>query len=308
MKKFLYKSIVLIIPILIVIAIVEVQLSKVKNSMDYKKTNLQKVASDVNTVILGSSQSYYGINPAYFSTKTFNLANSSQSIYYDKEILLKEIEHLTSLKNVIIPISYFSLYYNLEEGKESWRINYYKKFWDIKSLEYNLFDIKNYSLLALYSPEKCMEYFQAGLSKTDLSEGVDEVGFLKRDSAGLENRISNDLGRERFKYHTSILNQRNLPSITNYLDEIAILLKKKNVAIFFVSLPIYKTYSQYLDPKIVSKNDSIINTLCKQYNCNYSNYSSDTRFVKEDFYDNDHLNVYGATKFSKILDSMIHKK
>jgi hypothetical protein len=308
MKKFIFKSIVLIIPILIVILVVENQLSKVKNSMNYKKNSLRKKSSEINTIILGSSQSYYGINPSFFSTKTFNLANSSQSIYYDKEILLKEIEGLTSLKNVIIPISYFSLFYKLEDGKEAWRINYYKKFWDIKSVDYNFFDVKNYSLLALYSPEKSINYIQKGVSKIDLSEGVDETGFLKRDSAGLSNRISNNLGRERIKYHTSLINEQNLSSILNSIDEMATMLIKKKINIYFLSLPIYKTYSDYLDNKIVAKNDSIINTLCKKYYCTYNNYSLDTRFVKEDFYDNDHLNVFGANKFSKILDSIIQSK
>lgn len=308
MKKIIFKIIFLIVPVLFVITLVENQLIKVKNSMSYKKINLTKKSNDIKTLILGNSQSYYGINPACFSTNTYNLANSSQSIYYDKEILFKEFDRLINLKNVIIPISYFSLYYDLEEGKEAWRINYYKYFWDIKSLNYNYLDVKNYSLLALYTPVKSIEYLQKGVSKIDLSEGTDKNGFLKRDSTGLRDRISNDLGLIRIKYHKSIMNKNNLYSNLKLIDEMAARLIKKKINIYFVSLPLYKTYSKYLDNKIVNKNDSIIKALCRKYNAKYYNYSLDKRFVKEDFYDNDHLNFIGANKFSKILDSIVQKK
>ena len=46
----------------------------------------------------------------------------------------------------------------------------------------------------------------------------------------------------------------------------------------------------------------------KKYGIEYYNYLKHSRFVKEDFKDNDHLNPKGAEKFSKIVDMEILKK
>ena len=112
MKKIITKLLLLLVPILLVLLVIEFQLTKVKNSYNAKISGLAKCANQVNTIILGSSQSYYGINPVYFTSKAFNLANASQTLNYDKEILFKEIGKLPNLKNVVIPVSYFSFYFD----------------------------------------------------------------------------------------------------------------------------------------------------------------------------------------------------
>jgi hypothetical protein len=305
MKQFFLKSLLLIVPVLGILLVAEQQLGKVKNSYNAKIRELKKNAKEFNTIILGSSQAYYGINPAFFEKKAFNLANSSQSLNYDSDVLLKSIDDLPSLKNVIITVSYFSFYYDLDFEAESWRSNYYTKFYGVNHTKKNFLEIRKYSLLALYTPKEALSFFSKGLSGIDLSEGVDKNGFLIRDSVGLHNRISDSSGKNRFLFHSSIMKEQYHAKIIQALNDLLLELKKRKVSVYFVSTPLYKTYSTHLNKQVQQKNDSLISQLCKKYSCSYLDFSSDKRFVKEDFYDNDHLNVYGANKLSTIINDVI---
>ena len=134
------------------------------------------------------------------------------------------------------------------------------------------------------------------------------MGFTAMDSTQQNLRINDSMGRERYLSHVDLMKESNVKNNIEILQELLTALHKKNINIYFVSTPLYKTYTKYVDNKTVAKNDSIINVLCKQFSCTYSNFSLDSRFFKEDFYDNDHLNKYGATKFSIILDSLVEHK
>lgn len=305
MKQFLLKSLLLCVPVWALLFIADQQLHKVKNSYNAKHMALKNIAKQVNTIILGNSHAYYGINPAILSKKAFNLANSSQSLNYDRDILLKHIDGMPSIKNVVITVSYFSFYYNLDVGAESWRSNYYKQFSGIDHHKNNLLDIRRYSLLALYTPQQALNFFSKGVSVIDLSEGVDENGFLIRDSAGLYTRINDSSGKTRFLFHASIMKEKFHSEMMTAINELINQLKKRKIAVYLISTPLYETYSKHLDKQVLQRNDTIIAQLCKKYGTVYADFSNDKRFVKEDFYDNDHLNVYGANKFSGLIDSLI---
>lgn len=57
--------------------------------------------------------------------------------------------------------------------------------------------------------------------------------------------------------------------------------------------------SNYLNIEL--KIQSSLETLCQELNINYKSYAFDKRFKNEDFYDEMHLNIYGAKKFTEIL-------
>ena len=55
----------------------------VDNPYKFKHEWMSRNAGDVEILVLGSSHTYYGINPALFDSKAFNLANVSQIFHYD---------------------------------------------------------------------------------------------------------------------------------------------------------------------------------------------------------------------------------
>ena len=114
MKKFLFHLSKIILPILFFFLVLEIAIRKIPNDYQLKKDYLDKNAAEINTLILGSSHTFYGLNPEYFSKKTFNAAYVSQSLDLDYEILKKYDSKLKNLKTVIVPISYFSLFETLD--------------------------------------------------------------------------------------------------------------------------------------------------------------------------------------------------
>ena len=50
------------------------------------------------------------------------------------------------------------------------------------------------------------------------------------------------------------------------------------------------------------------NVANKNENVEYYNFTYDSRFTREDYYNSDHLNDEGASKFSLIINELIKEK
>lgn len=307
MRKIATKIFIFCLPLVSIFFYVEYKLRQVPNSYTIKKRYLEKNSKKIETVVLGSSQALYSVNPLYFSSKTINLANASQSLYFDVALLEKYADKLPSLKKVIIPVSYFSLFYDMNDGKEKMRAYAYYHYYNLKNHDFNYCDIKNYSLVSLLGIKRVLVSAKSGFKQLN-DENILKMtteGFLPYDSTNLNKRINDSLGKEWLAYHQSFMKKSSFNFNINCLNRLLQNLTKKNIQVYFISTPTYKTYYQNFDTLIVRTNDSVINSLCRSYNCKYFNWSTDTSFTKQDFYDNDHLNKYGAVKFSKLLDSTI---
>lgn len=87
------------------------------NSYNHKQALLSS-NKDASALVLGSSHALYGINAAELGKDAINLANTSQSIFIDEQLLKKYMETHRAPKVVIEPVSYFSLNYKLTKGPE----------------------------------------------------------------------------------------------------------------------------------------------------------------------------------------------
>ncbi|MBK8506869.1 MAG: hypothetical protein IPL46_34655 [Saprospiraceae bacterium] len=120
-----------IFPIVLTAIGMEVTLRHLPNDYKYKREYLDIYSDEIQTLILGSSHSFYGMDPAYFSSNTFNAANISQSLDFDFEILSKYQNRLEKLETVVLSISYSTLFGKLETDSESWRIKNYLMYYGI---------------------------------------------------------------------------------------------------------------------------------------------------------------------------------
>lgn len=108
MEKFLRKTTLFIIPILLGLVFCEHFLRKIPNDYSFKNEWLSNNARTIQVLNMGSSHAFYGIEPNLFSCKAFNAAHVSQSIKYDHFIFSKFVNDMDSLKVLVLPISYFS--------------------------------------------------------------------------------------------------------------------------------------------------------------------------------------------------------
>ena len=306
MKKFIIKTIFISLPILFSVLFMEILLRNIPNDYEFKKEYLDKNASEIETMILGSSHSFYGFNPVYFTTKTFNASHISQSLNYDFEIIKKYQSSLKQLKTIVLPISYFTLFGKLEAGSESWRVKNYILYYGLETSNSYTDYSEVLSNKINVNLKRIGSYYIKGnsaISCTSLGWGTNYKSKNARDlietgkTAAL--RHSKDINDIKYK---NILrdNEQTLNSIIAWC-------KNRNIRIVLLTPPAFKSYRQNLNKTQLNVTIEIAKKIdLDNNNCIYLNLLNDTSFVAKDFYDADHLSEIGAEKLSKLINEKIN--
>lgn len=305
MKKFLLNTFILLIPIIVFFICLELTLRKIPNDYIYKETFLNDNAHKIKTLILGSSHSFYDINPIYLKKDAFNASHISQTLDYDYRIFLKFKNNLKNLSTIIIPISYFSLWEKLSNGKEKWRCKNYVLYYDIESNNFkensevlNNTLSKNISRATKYLLQEENEVSCSSLGwgtkyKSENSKDLIKAGKI----AALRHRIDNIESKENNKIY--------LENIF-YLNEIIKWSKTKNIQVILFTPPAFETYRNKLNSIQLNKTISTAKTIAnKHHNCTYLNMLNDSTFIAEDYFDADHLSEIGAKKLTLKLNELI---
>ncbi len=297
---FLKRLLLFLLPLFSLFVYLEINLRHIPTSYYLKRDLLEKNANKIEVLNVGSSQSLYGFAPRFIHPHYFNVADISQTIYYDRKITEKYLSQMPDLKLVIIPISYFVLWSQLHDGIEQWREYYYLQYWGIDFPETNWYDIKKYSAVFLYEPKHALGFIRTNFERGHVLN-MDNEGWIPRSEIGDESVMGITSACNRVELHNSAISVSRMPQIVSDLRLFIEELQSKKIKVVFVSTPLYKTYNFFTNPVIVSQNDSIITALCNDYKIRYFNYTNDSTFLMTDFFDTDHLNEYGAEKFSRII-------
>ncbi len=304
-NKILLKIFYFFLPFILILGLLEYQLRSHQFTSSYaaKKYFLEQQLDSIKTLVLGSSESFNGIDPTYFSTKAFNLANVSQTLFYDKALTLKYMNQMPKLKHVIINISYFSFFYQLEDIEEKWRTDYYNLYYSIKSERNKNFTLNNFSYLSAYQLKHSIELAFNNF-KDEKATTILNNGYQPKYNQEL---INDSTGLARVTIHHNEIFENRRKEIETDLEDFVLELKQKKINVIFITTPVFETYSKFCNPKIIEQNSNFIHQICSKYQTQYFNYFTDSSFVKEDFFDNDHLYNSGAKKLSIMLNKEISK-
>ena len=91
-RKYNFTLISTILVVSCLTVVVEFLVRKIPNVYGYKFEEITKNDKHYKTLILGSSHSFFGINPDYLSDPSFNAANVSQDFKYDSYVLEKSLD------------------------------------------------------------------------------------------------------------------------------------------------------------------------------------------------------------------------
>ncbi len=302
MKHFVYKISVFLLLIIITCAFIEIMLRQIPNDYKLKSKYLGKFSGNIEVLFLGGSHSLFGINPFYTKMIGFNASNPSQSLDYDLAILKKYQNKWSSLKFVVIPLSYSSLFEDLSGIAEAWRIKNYVIYFGIRNSRHLAYyaEILNGPLLTQFY--RLYNYY---VQKVDFVECT-EFGWNSSYSSVTQKNLI-ETGLEASKRHTvSDLHkfekmESDLISIVNYLKEF-------DCRLILFTPPAYKSYSENLNPELLNKTIETGNRIARENdNCYYINLLYDSTFLATDFYDGDHLNEIGAKKLTLKIDSIINE-
>lgn len=275
----------------------EFLLRKIPNDYDYKNNYLKNNAQKIETIFFGSSHTFRGVNPIFFSGNSFNASHISQSIDLDYKILEKNSDKFNNLKFIFIPIDYFTLVGRTSTGVENWRVKNYNIYYKLNLSLNPIYYFETFSFSFKQNFLRIKNYYVHNISNIT----CDELGF------GIEEKTNIDLletGIKNAKRHTK-KNKKyfddSIETLTNFIN----FSEKKNIKIVFYTSPAYYTYVENLDSLQLYNTISTIDSISKIHsNTFYFNLLNNKTFTKEDFRDADHLNKNGAEKLTKILDSI----
>lgn len=302
MKKFSRRTVIFSSIIILILAVGELVVRSLPTSYSYKHKWIEENGSRVNTLILGSSHTYYGLRPELLGDSTFNLANISQTPEYDLAILEHYLPSLPNIKRIIIPISYFTFRDpKLEKGDEWMLASRYKiqmglplhSDFSIYNLEISDFDAYKGKLknLIIKSPSNICDSLGFGLG----------FNLASRSPGWKEN------GPQRAEKHT-LTTPGRFEEVRDTQDQLMALARKHNLEIVFITTPACPTYIKALDSIQLAEMYEGIDDLVKTYNVSYYDFLSDKRFSDIDFYDPDHLSDIGAAKFTQMIADTLKRQ
>lgn len=298
MKRFLIQTVIFGMLIVASLATGELIVRSMENPYKIKQRYFLENPTGTQTVILGNSHSYFGIIPELLSGKAVNLANVSQTLRYDRMLLEHYAGNLDSLRTVILPLSYTSLYdVDLEDTDEWWLAINYRIYMGLKLHPVFSRYGAELSHIAVYN-SKLATFF--GLEDSNLS--CDSLGHgtsysLDRKYDGWE-----ETGPEFARRHTMGLHPEMEAVNIAEIDRMADFCQERGARLVLVTMPEYESYRENVDASRLSRMLHVVDSISTSRGLTYLDYYADPRFGKDDFYDSDHLTSdLGATKFTRIL-------
>jgi hypothetical protein len=302
MKKALARFAIFLLPIITVGVVLEVVLRRLPNDFKYKKAQMEQRYDKIETLIMGGSHTYYGVDPEQFDSETFNLAYVSQSLFFDYLLLEKYIDSLPALKDVVLMIAHASLTYMFSEGEEDWRKFNYYRYYDIAPPSNQWYHKYYLEILNLPVQRSIKKVYQHYLLHKNLVSAT-PTGWC--DEYHMENSLDLErTGKEEADKHDSpsLDFTWNLGNLRKIID----LCAKRGIRVHAVNFPTYVSYRENLNPV---KYNMVIDTcswLSREFeNVYHFKMDGDPRFTAKDFYDGDHLNDAGALKCSQLLNNYL---
>ena len=291
---------ILIVFILVGMIGYEFQLRKIPNDYKVKANYLKQKGEKVETLILGSSHTFYGINP-HLIPNAYNLAHSSKSYDLDWEILKTYDKYLPNLKTIILPSSYFSYVHVVGNSSQRHLLKNYSLYYVIDINEYDL--SLNSELFSMPFFANLVRYKEF-LLKENNGVTIDEKGFIKKRKPFSHQAYNS---AKTVKKHTQKLSYENVNKNFLGLNNILDFANKNNIKVILVTTPVASIYRKNVDKEQYGYWKQTTTKLVDNYkNVKWVDlFENDSVFNKSDFVDTDHLSLLGANKVTKELKKYI---
>jgi len=301
------------LPLMLFLVLLEWLLASVPNSYSAKRDLLKELASEVETLIVGSSTANFGISPSHLAGSVFNLANNGETPYYTDRLLTQVVPELPKLKRVIFVAAPLTLFQKFQNGgSDDWLKYFYQFEWHIQpQRSEDRRDLRMWSRVALF-------HSSANFSKT-ISDSVQQflqarwtgrklIGIPGMDSRGwrTDNTESHDLGAKAatgiFNWYRSRFHEENLAENVALMEHSLGFLRGRNIEVVLVTTPVWQTFLDGMNTDLWLREFSAYNALSRKFGARHLCFlHPPPSLTAEDFRDSVHLNSRGAIRFTKIL-------
>lgn len=284
--KFLTKILLFLLP-LVAYFIINI----IINHYIYSNQKIELDNSEI--LVIGDSHPTRSINPQ-FLTNAVSISQTAEPYvltYWKLQKVLKtnkpEIVVIGFAPHNISQFNDFKFsdnFWSLEMFKRSYPIQKFKEVDNVIELDYYKY-LEVYFKYNSFYPKIDHSYYIGGYSNSDL-----------RNISGWEESVKRHYYKEDKQIDVSKVS-------LNYLDSIIELCRKNTIEVFLVSSPVQRNYYNAIPEKILKEYDS----LKKIYSDRVLIYDKTNDFSYPDslFRNSDHLNSFGAIKFTNELKKII---
>lgn len=288
-----------VLPLLIVAVALEFVAESIPNSYTYKRDYIEQHGAQIQTLILGSSNAYDGLNPSVLP-QAFNMANSSQTLEDDYRLLSRHIDSMDSLQTVIVGLGYHSLGATTEDNRRT----YYTIYMDLYprwSLSKYSFEVFNPKLLL----KKIIKY-AVSRDVTRCDSLGQRVGHTKEAAEtgaewwnkDVQSLVDND---RMVSGKWSMVIEEN----TRYLHAIVDLCNAHNVQPVIVQMPVMEEYKRMLPKEQVDLYQNLLQSLDSSSTCIDA---SDWEIPDDGWYNATHLTKEASDPFTLQISSILLAK
>lgn len=253
---------------------------------------MEQHGSQIETLLLGSSNAYDGLNPSVLS-HAFNLANSSQTLEDDYRLLAKYIDSMDSLQTVIVGLGYHSLGATTEDNRRTYYTIYMDLYprWPINKYS---FEVRNPEMLV----KKIIKYAvsrdvtrcdslgqRVGHTKEAAESGAE---WWNKDVLSLVENDKLEIGNCRLVIEEN----------TQYLKEIVDLCNTHNVKPVIVLMPVMEEYKRLLPEEQVAMMEDVLHSLDTSAICVDA---SEWEIPEDGWYNATHLTKETSEEFTRKL-------
>ena len=277
--------------LLLPLAAAEVYVRTMPNSSKHKHAYLSRHSREVEVLVLGSSHTYYGLCPEMLGTHAFSAAQVSQTLKYDDYLL----HHypFDRLHTVIVPISDFSLYEELESSSEWYLANRYRLYMDCDL--HSPLSVYNWECTA-FKPfcEKLKSLWEKPqMQWSRYGQGLEYR--TERRSAHWDNGAE-AAQRNRYTDFSSAAEG------VAHLEHMAQFCQARGIRLVLLSTPLRPSYREAIDSLQEADTQQRLRSFSNRHHAvRYLDWRADSTFGADDFYDADHLSLEGARKLSAKL-------
>ena len=292
MKRFLLDIGLFVVVALLFFSALEWVAESIPNSYTYKRDYMEQQGGEIKTLILGSSNTYDGLNPSVIP-HAFNLSNSSQTLEDDYRLLAKYIDSMDSLQTVIVGLSYAALGATTEANRRTYYTIYMDLYprWPLSKYS---FEVCNLETLV----KKIIKYaVSRDVTRCDsLGQRVGHTKEAAQSGAewwnkGVDALVNNDrldIGHCRLEIEENI----------RYLHAIVELCKTHGVQPVIVMMPVMKEYKRMLPVEQVELYDEVLRSLDSVAICIDA---SECEIPEDGWYNATHLTKEASVEFTRQL-------
>ena len=232
--------------------------------------------------------------PTYWATVRLIL-RMFQTPEYDLALLEHYLPLMPNIKQVIMPVSYFTFRDPMIEKGDEWML----------AVRYKIhMGLPMHSDFSIYNLEiSDFDAYKGKLKNLILKEPsnkCDSLGFGLGFTLTARDERWKEISVARAEKHT-LSNPGRFDQVRATHERLVSLAKRHDIDVVLITTPSWHAYASALDSVQLAEMYEGIDDLLKYERVVYYDFLKDDRFKESDFYDPDHLNDIGAAKLTQIL-------